>query len=103
MKKIILICLLFITVSAVFAEPIDIYDIRPRGEHEEFDAMSMEDQYYSIMNTFKSRTRGLPAPYELIWAGIMVDKYGRDLLPLITKSIKENNLNHELRPPINEI
>lgn len=81
---------------------MDIFNLDPYKQNSEFDSLSMEDQYNSIMISFKDKTRGIPLPFESIWARIVIERFGRDLLPLINNTLATEELDTEFREPVNK-
>ena len=101
MKKNIIILSLILLVNFIFAEPIDIFNLDPWKSSSEFENLSMEDQYNSVILSFKEKTKGRPLPYESKWAYTLVKRFGRELLPLINNTLKTEELDHIDRNPVN--
>ena len=97
MKKILftmLICLFFLS-SAIFSEEMQLY-----GSYKNYDLfgrLSPEDQYTSIINSFK----GIRDSRQVNkWVIRMVEKSGREILPYVNKTLLIADFDHENREPI---
>ena len=101
MKKNIIILSLILVVNFIFAEPIDVFNLDPWKSYSEFENLSKEDQYNSVILSFKEKTKGRPLPYESEWAYTLVKRFGRELLPLINNTLKTEELDHIDRNPVN--
>lgn len=69
-----------------------------QSSFKQFETLTAEEQYYSIINTFKgySDTRQVGK-----WVAEMVGQYGREILPYMNKTLMNADLDHEFRDPIN--
>ncbi len=65
--------------------------------YEQFMTLSAEDQYNSIINSFKGieDTRKVGR-----WVARMINQYGREILPYMNKTLMNADLDHEVREPI---
>lgn len=101
MKKFILCLFLLSVISILAAGPINLFNYNPQEECADFESLSMEDQYESVLLSFETQAKGIPILYETKWAGRIVQKYGRDILPLVNRTITEEELFHQYRETVN--
>ena len=96
MKRTILtlIICLFLT-HGLFSEEIQLYD--NYKDYELFEQLSPEDQYNSIINSFKGI---IDSRQVNKWVIRMVKKSGREILPYVNKTLLLADFDHENRKPI---
>lgn len=100
MKKLILLIFVVARLFILYSEPMDIFNLDPRGQNPDFDELSIEDQYKSVFLSFKDKTKGIPRPYESIWASKIVSRFGREIIPLINRTLETEELDFEYREPV---
>lgn len=96
MKKFtFLLIMLFVILFNLSAEEMQL-----RGKinnAQQFDTLSAEEQYNSIINSFKGYTDTRQVGH---WVELMIDEYGREILPYMNKTLMNADFGHEVREPV---
>ena len=105
MKKLIMLFFIMNVLSLVPATEYNLYrnvrqNILPEISVEEFEELSLEDQYTSYISSFASV--GDTRNQQLTYARLMVEKYGREVLSYIDKDLKTVTFYNMYKKPYDD-
>lgn len=95
MKKKIMMLLFCFIFCGLFAKEMDLY--KNFDGAEEFAKLTVEEQYTSYINSFKKVKDPMTQPNQ--WALIMVEQYGREVLPYFNTTLETLKLDNVYKMP----